>query len=88
MLPKIIVINNSANAKYFDSWCYKMLLDVKIDQSHMIGLQTNGGSQIVAWLLCIIILKMEAPKSNLFSLKKVEIFSQLIIGPMTFSKKN
>ncbi len=65
-----------------------MLLDVKIDQSHMIGLQTNGGSQIVAWLLCIIILKMEAPKSNLFSLKKVEIFSQLIIGPMTFSKKN
>jgi hypothetical protein len=66
MLPKIIAINNSANAKYSNSWCYKMLLDAKVDQSELIGLQTNGGSKTTAWLFCIIILKMEAPKSNLF----------------------
>jgi hypothetical protein len=37
MLFKIIAINDFANAKYSNSWCYKMLLDAKVDQSQMIG---------------------------------------------------
>jgi hypothetical protein len=42
MLLKIIAKKNSTNAKYSDSWCCKML-DVKVDQSRVIRLQTNGG---------------------------------------------
>jgi hypothetical protein len=33
-----------------------------------------------------VILKREVPISNLFSLRRVVIFTQLVIGPMTFSK--
>jgi hypothetical protein len=37
--------------------------------------------------LCIMILKKEALKSNLFSLKKARIFIQSVSRPMTFSKQ-
>ncbi len=41
MLLKIIAINNSTNAKYFNSRCCNMLLNAKVDQSQMIGLQNK-----------------------------------------------
>jgi hypothetical protein len=37
----------------------------------MTWLQTNGGSKAATWLLCIVNLKREAPKSSLLSLKDV-----------------
>jgi hypothetical protein len=78
-LPKTIAIDNSADAKYFDSQCCKMLLDAKVDQSQMTRLQTNGGSKSTTWLLCIVIRKKEAPRSSLLSLKKTKI---LIFHPI------
>jgi hypothetical protein len=54
----------------------------------MIGLQINGGSRAAPWLLYIVILKKEVPKSSLFSLRRARIFIQLVRGPMTFSKQD
>jgi hypothetical protein len=44
-LPKIIVTNSFINAKYFNSQCYKVLLDANVDHSQVTRLQTNGGSK-------------------------------------------
>jgi hypothetical protein len=48
----------------------KCFFDVKVNQSRMTRLQTNGGSRATTWLLCIVILKKEVPRSSLFSLRR------------------
>jgi hypothetical protein len=40
-LPKITAIDNSTNAKFCNNRCCNMLLDAKVNQSQMIGLENK-----------------------------------------------
>jgi hypothetical protein len=71
-LPKIITIANHVKEKYSTNHCYKRVLDGSLNHNLVIGVHTNGGFKAIAWLLCIMIFKKDAPRLSLPSSKRVE----------------
>jgi len=47
MLPKIVIIDSFAKAKYSINKCYKSLLDVSVVHSRVTRLHNNDGSKAI-----------------------------------------
>jgi len=73
-LPKIIIINNYVKAKYSNNQFYKKELDANLNHNQMTRLHMNNNFRVVAWFLCIMILKRDVPRLSITSSKRAKIF--------------